>query len=134
MRAARSHLVSDVGVVVAGCSLEGMLGLEDRVCDKLPDMFVREAVVHPGSGLPCGDNAAEAQLGQMLGYRCLGFLDQLRQLVDRQFAVAQRKNDADPGGVGEHCKDLDGELDVLAIRLPAAHSVICIHAYIVSYG
>lgn len=108
MWAPGSHLVSDVGVVVAGCSVKGVLGLENGIGDELADMLVREAVVHAGSGLPRGDNTPEAQLGQMLGHRCLGFVDQVRQLVDGQLAVAQCKNDADPGGVGEHRKHLDG--------------------------
>ena len=49
------------------------------------------------------------------------------------FAAAQRQDDPHPRGVGQHGKDLNGQLHVLAVRCQRASVLICIHAHIVSH-
>ena len=59
-------------------------------------------------------------------------MDHLRQPVDRQFTVAQGKDDPDPGGVGEHGKHLHGQFHVLAVRFTTTYAFICIHTQVIS--
>jgi hypothetical protein len=83
--------------------------------------------------LPGGHEAREAHLCQVLGNGRRRFVDDLGQLVDRQFALAQGKNNPDTRSVGEHGKNLNGQFDILAVRLAPAYLLICIHTQIISH-
>ena len=46
--------------------------------------------------------------------------------------VAQSENDLYSCRVSKHPEDFDRQLDILAVRKPAANHVICIHTQIIA--
>jgi hypothetical protein len=120
------------GVVVAGRTPEGVLGLEDGVGDEPLGMFVLQTVENPCSVLPCRDYPSKPHFRQMLGHCRRRFVDHFRQLMHRQFTVPEGKDDSDARRVGQHREDLNREFHELAVGFSSANLHICIHSHILA--
>lgn len=118
---------------MARCAVEGMFGLKNCFSHEVAGVIVLEPVEHAGAFLAWGDKPDRTHLGQMLRDRCGGLVDNVGEVVDRQFALAQGQDDAHARGVGEHGEDFNRKLDELAVRIPAAYLYTCIHAHIMAY-
>ena len=69
--------------------------------------------------------------GQVLGHRRRWLVHPGSQLIDRQFLIDQRPQQAHPGGVRQHPEHLNGELGLLD-RQTIRPSTICAHTQIIS--
>ena len=117
--------------VVAGSAAQGVFGLVDGIGDELTRVLVLEAVVDLRALMAGGDDAREAELGEMLRDGGRRLVDDVGKQVHRELTmIAERQDDPDPGRVGEHREHLDGKLDILAIRRPSENLLICIHTQI----
>lgn len=112
---------------MAGGTPKGVFGLEDGVGDKLAGVLVLQAVKHACPVLSGGHEPPEAHFCQVLGHGRRGFMDYVCQPADRQFTIAQGKDDPDPGGVSQHAENLNGKLHILAVGFPATYLLVCIH-------
>lgn len=117
---------------MCGGAAEGVFCLEYGVGDELAGVLVLEAVHDPGSVLAGGNHPSQAHFGQVLGHCRRGLAHGFGQRADGHFAVPERQDDPDPGGVGQHGEHLHGELDILAVRSQSAHLLICIHMHILA--
>ncbi len=103
-----------------GDAAGGVLGMVDGVHDELPDVVGLDAIedlVALATGL---DEPSEAQLGEVLAHRRLWFAGAGGQVVDRELVLEQQPQQREPGAVGQHAEDLDGQRDlVLGRQRPA---------------
>ena len=103
-----------------------MLCVMDAVHDQLPDVIAGELVEHLNSLAPRRHQSGHSQLREMLGHRRLRLADAFCQLQDRLFTVEQEPEKANPGRVGQHAEDLDGQADFFLTRKIRS---ICAHTY-----
>ncbi len=120
--------------VVRRCAVGSMLSLKNSVRDELAGMLIGQTVEHPCALAAGRHEVPEPQFREVLGDGSLRLIDRLGELVYRELSVSQSQNDANSRGVGEHRKDLDGQLDVLSIRIKRAHLLICIHTQIIAHA
>jgi hypothetical protein len=105
-----------VAPVVLRDSAAGVLGVVDRVLDQLGDVVAVspvEDLVRLSTRL---HESRHPEFGQVLGHAGRRFPHRLGELVDRPFAIEQRPQQPDPGGVREHPEHLDREIDLLPHR------------------
>ena len=121
-------------MVVPGGSAETVLGLEDCGADKLVGMLVGEAVKHSRAHLASGYDSSQTQFREVLRHRRWCFIKNVGQIVHCKFFVVEGENDAHPGRVGEHPEDLNCQLDILAVRVPATNLFICIYKQIMAHA
>jgi len=114
--------------------VERVLGLEDRVGDKLACVLVGESVEDAGAVLAGGYQATEAHFREVLRDGGWGLLDDFGELVHAEFFVAEGEDDSYASGVREHRKYFHGELDVLAVGQAPARRLVCIHTQILAHG
>ena len=105
----------------------------DGVDDEPVSVAVLQSVEDAGALLPGRDEPGQTQFRQVLGDRGGGLVDDFGEVIHGEFVVAQRQNQADPGRIGEHPEDLDGEFDILVVRLDGRSLSICIHTQIIAW-
>ena len=126
-------------MVVAGYAAEGVLGLEDCIGHQLAGVLVLQPVEGSRTVLTSGDDAGQAEFGKVLGHRGGGFSHDVRQMIDRHLPVAQGKDQLHACRVGQHREDLDGEFDILTVRVTTTYTpgcvgntAVCIHTQIIA--
>lgn len=120
---------------MSGRAPEGVFGLEDGVRDQFAGMLIFQTVENTRALLARGDDAGKAQFGQVLRDGRRGFPNRLGKLIDRHFPRLQGQDNSNPGGIGEHGKHLNGQLNVLGVwlgvlDLPSRYLLICAHMQI----
>lgn len=128
----RSCGVLILQVVVARGAAERVLGLEDSVGDQLTGMFVLKPIEHALPFLSSSDDSGQAQFSQMLGYGSGRFIHDVCQMIDREFAISESKNQANASGIGQHRKHFDCQFHELTVWLTPAYLLIRIHTQIIA--
>jgi len=101
---------------VVGELLVDMVGVEQRVLDQFANVNVGEAVVGEGAVTAGGDDAGEAQLGEVLGDGGRSLAHPHGQVVDTVLALAEVPNDSQAGAVGQEGEGLNGKVELAVVR------------------
>lgn len=101
------------GAGVVGSSGVEVIGVEQRLLGQLADMDVVGGVELAVAVPSHPHEAAQAQLGQMLGHRRRLGADVGSQLVDRVLPVQESPQDPQPGHIGEQLQGRHRQLQLL---------------------
>ena len=103
----------------------------ERDLHEFDHVVIGEAIVHADALLPSHDDAAQAQLCEVLRDGGLRLADSFGELTDGPFAALKREDQPNPGGVGQQGKDLDSHGNGGFGNL-GAPLIIRIHTYIMT--
>ena len=109
----------------------GMLGVVHAVADQPSHMLILKSVEHLRPLLAGPHQPGHPQLGQVLGHRRPWLTDPSSQLIDRQFLIDQRPQQAHPGCVRQHPEHLNSELGLLDWQVIQS-AIICMHMQIIA--
>ena len=112
-----------------------VLRVVDEHPEELSDVVITGTREDVTSRTALGDQAGEAELGEVLRHGRAGRPQAGGEGGDVQLIAAEQPQHPQTGGVGQHPQTLDGHVDVLGGRElgpspTSLHVVVCAHAYV----
>lgn len=94
--------------MVARGVTESVFCLVDCVSNELPRVLVLQSIKDARSIVSSHDDATQAQLRKVLGYRGWRLVDDIGEVIDRELpAVMEGEDDANASRIGEHAEHLN---------------------------
>jgi len=112
----------------------GVFDVVDRIGHELADVIVGQPVVDVAALAARGHKPCHPQFREVLGDKGLWLADRLGQGRNSPLAVSQGPQQLDPCRIGQHPKDLDGQVDLLVVwDSRVAWNIICTHANMMTH-